>query len=522
MTRPQIKSLRQVLLVIAVALPAVLPPTAQAQRRVTFPPAKSPPAPAIKSPPRTATSGEETMILTDPGPTMRKTQIRTPPPPTNLTVMYKLIYGETLQYTYLDTGKTVKFEQWQSFRNDGAELMRQANLRLADGNNYQYATMPLDKGKFDPVDIPLLYMTGDYDFEFTKTEVEKLRKFLMDGGTIMFNAARGRDEFSRAVARQMKRVFPRKRFMKMSLDHPVYNAKYRINTVTAMISGTRSMEPPTVYSIDIGTRAAAILVPGGMGASWGGHKYHPQGKHIMGEPARRLGVNIIAYVLGSTEYGRFLAQRFPVYEGYTRPGDVVRFALVRYAGSWDVNPGIQNTILQGLHENTGIHVDYTPQVVDLADPHMGDYPLVFMTGHYDFELSNDQIENLQNYIARGGTLVASAAAGLKPFDLAFRREIKRVFPDNDLIRIPPSHEFFAMGWNPIGQVNYTPALLRDNPTLQYPVFYGIFVDKRPVVLYTPYDLLSALNRESNAYAKGLTSDDAMRVAANIFTFTLSH
>ena len=37
-----------------------------------------------KAPPKTQTGGEETDVIPDPGPTMRKTQERTPPPPTTL------------------------------------------------------------------------------------------------------------------------------------------------------------------------------------------------------------------------------------------------------------------------------------------------------------------------------------------------------------------------------------------------------------------------------------------------------
>ena len=54
-----------------------------AQRTVNFPPAEAPPPPPAKAPPRTQAGGEETDITIDPGPSMRKTQHRTPPPPTN-------------------------------------------------------------------------------------------------------------------------------------------------------------------------------------------------------------------------------------------------------------------------------------------------------------------------------------------------------------------------------------------------------------------------------------------------------
>lgn len=494
---------------------------AMAGREVSFPPPDSKPPPPVKSPPRTQTSGEDTGIIPDYGPTMRKTQERRPPPPTTLTVMYKVKYGESLSYTFPD-GRKQTFEQWESFKSDGYNLTRYVNDRLADGNNYVYATQPLSSPGFDPVDIPILYMTGDYDFALSEAEVANLRRFLLDGGTIIFNAARGLDEYNAAVAREMRKVFPQKRFMRVPLDHSIFNGRYRIHDVTTMINGVKTQQAPEIYSIDIGTRAAAIIIPGGMGAAWSGEEYHPAGKHIIGESAIRLGVNIVSYVLGNTEYGRFLAQQFPVYNGATQPGDVLKYAEARYAGAWGVNPALQNSVMRGIHDNTGIQVDYTPNYVDLDDEQIGSYPLVMMTGHYDFAWTSEEVANMRNYLMRGGTLFATAAAGLKPFDVGFRREIKRIFPDSDLVRIPPSHPMFAGGWNPIQTVQYTPSALSDDPLLQYPEFYAVFVDQRPVVIYTPYDVFSGLNRESNAYAKGLTSDDALRVAISITTYVMSH
>ena len=146
-----------------------------------------------------------------------------------------------------------------------------------------------------------------------------------------------------------------------------------------------------------------------------------------------------------------------------------------------------------------------------------------MTGHYDFQLTP----------GRGGgpgaaTCSAAAcwspasAAGLKPFDRAFRRELKKALPDAELLKLPPTHPLFAGGWNPIDRIAYTPPALQDDPTLEAPEFYGLFLDGRLAVLYSPYDLMSGVNRESNAYAKGVVADDALRLAINIITYALSH
>lgn len=494
---------------------------AQPARVVTFPPAESPPPPPVKAPPKTQASGEDTGVIPDAGPSQRKTQDRTPPPPTNLTIMYKVEYGTTLEYVHPD-GTVQKFDQWKSFPNDGANLVSYLNGRLKDGNNYQYATKPLASPGFDPVDIPLLYMAGDYDFVLRDSEVESIRKFLSEGGTILFNAARGRDEFNRAVAREMRRVLPGKPLMRLPPDHPIFNARYRISQVNLMVNGVQFQRPPEVYSMDIGTRAAAILVPHGLGTALSGEKYHPAGKHLVGESALRMSVNVLAYVLGSTEYGRFLAQEFPIYRGATRSGDVVRFAAVRYKGSWDVNPALQNTLLQGLKTNTNVDVDFAPHSVALDDAAAGNFPLLFMTGHYDFRLSQAEAEGLVKYLQRGGLLVASSAAGLKPFDRALRRELKKALPAADLIKLPPTHPLFSGGFSAIDRVTYTPAALKDDPSLENPDFYGLFLDGRLAVLYTPWDLMSGVNRESNAYAKGVAADDALRLTINIITHALSH
>ena len=494
---------------------------AMAQRVVSFPPAEAPPPPPAKAPPKTMAGTEDTDILPNVGPTMRRSQTRLPPPPTNLTVIYKIEYGEQLEYRHAD-GTVQKFEQWKSYANDAFNLVTLTNERLADGNNYQYATKPLASPGFDPVDIPILYMTGDYDFVLKDAEVENLRKFILGGGTIIFNAARGRDEFSRAVVREMRRVLPQKSFLRLPLDHPIFNCRYRLQNVMTLAQGTQSRQTPEIYSIDIGTRAAAILVPTGLGAALNASEYHIEGKHIVGESAKRLGVNLVAYMLGCTEYGRFLAQNFAIYSAKTRPGDVLSFAAVKYGGSWDLNPALQNSLLGAVKDNTGVDVDFTPRALALDDPQTGHHPLLFMTGHFDFRLTDGERAGLARYLARGGFLFVSAGAGLKPFDRAFRRELKEAIPGAELIQLPASHPVLAGGFNPVEKVAFTPPALKDDPTLETPLLYGLFLDGRLAIVYSPYDLMSGVNRESNAYAKGLTDTDALRVTLNVITYAMSH
>src|SRR6185437_7490428 len=106
----------------------------------------------------------------------------------------------------------------------------------------------------------------------------------------------------------------------------------------------------------------------------------------------------------------------------------------------------------------------------------------FMTGHYDFQFTPGEAAGLARYLNRGGLLVVSSGVGLKPFDKAFKRELKKVFPNAELLKLPPSHPLFAGGWNPIERVTFTAAAQRDNPTLDTPEFLGYFIDGRLAIL----------------------------------------
>ncbi len=60
-------------------------------------------------------------------------------------------------------------------------------------------------------------------------------------------------------------------------------------------------------------------------------------------------------------------------------------------------------------------------------------PFIFFTGSKDFVLSDKEVENLQKYIRVGGAIWGDSSVPGKgsAFDIAFRREMRRVMPDKD-------------------------------------------------------------------------------------------
>lgn len=86
-------------------------------------------------------------------------------------------------------------------------------------------------------------------------------------------------------------------------------------------------------------------------------------------------------------------------------------------------------------------------------------PFIFFTGHRDFTLTETEVQNLREYLQLGGAIWGDASLpGLRSrFDLAFRREMRKVIPDADkkFETLPPNHPIFGQSYWP--EVREVPA-----------------------------------------------------------------
>ena len=91
-------------------------------------------------------------------------------------------------------------------------------------------------------------------------------------------------------------------------------------------------------------------------------------------------------------------------------------------------------------------------------------PFIFFTGSRDFVLSEKEVANLQKYVRLGGAIWGDSSVPGRGsrFDIAFRREMKRVMPDKD-------KDFEALSPNdPMFQrAPYFPKIKQQPPGLNY-------------------------------------------------------
>ena len=153
-------------------------------------------------------------------------------------------------------------------------------------------------------------------------------------------------------------------------------------------------------------------------------------------------------------------------------------ALVKYSGGgdWYSNPTSLPNLIKYCNANINTKIKPKPATVEPSSPDLFSYPFVHMTGHGNVVFSHADVSNLRNYMTSGGFLHIDDNFGM---DQYIRKEIKKIFPNNDLVEIPSNHQIFQ---KPYLFSSGLPKIHEHDG--KRPQAFGIFIDNRLVLLYT--------------------------------------
>lgn len=200
------------------------------------------------------------------------------------------------------------------------------------------------------------------------------------------------------------------------------------------------------------------------------------------------------------------------------PVDGPRLALARLqydgGGDWYANPSSLTNLAAAVAERTTLDVDRTEARVTLTDERLWDYPFLHMTGHGNVAFTAIEVSRLREYLLRGGFLHVSDNYGL---DESFRREIKRVFPDRELVDVPLAHPVyhivydFPAGLPKIHEHDGKPAR-----------GFGIFVGNRLAVFYDQESDLGNGWEDVGTYNDPPELHElALRMGVNLFVYAVT-
>jgi hypothetical protein len=207
---------------------------------------------------------------------------------------------------------------------------------------------------------------------------------------------------------------------------------------------------------------------------------------------------ILSFLIGFTSFAQEIAQ-------------------VKYGGGgdWYANPTSLPNLIRFCNRNINTALSSKPATVEPSSPSLLSYPFIHMTGHGNVVFNAADVSNLKNYLESGGFLHIDDNYGM---DQYVRKEIKKIFPKNELIEIPSSHDIFK---KPFDFPSGLPKIHEHDG--KRPQALGIFIDTRLVLLYTfECDLSDGWEDPEVHNDPFIVREKALQMGANILNYVFKN
>ncbi len=163
---------------------------------------------------------------------------------------------------------------------------------------------------------------------------------------------------------------------------------------------------------------------------------------------------------------------------FSQIGFSQEIAIVKYkgGGDWYSNPTALPNLIKYCNANINTKINNKPKTVEVGSIDIFQYPLLHLTGHGNVFFSDEDAENLRDYLISGGFLHIDDNYGMEPY---ITKELKKVFPSTELIEIPTNHKIFNTAYK---FPNGLPKIHEHDG--KQPQAFGIFYKDRLVLLFT--------------------------------------
>jgi len=183
-------------------------------------------------------------------------------------------------------------------------------------------------------------------------------------------------------------------------------------------------------------------------------------------------------------------------------------------GDWYVGPTSMPNLLKQAGERLNMPVQADNVAVSISDPELFRYPMLFLTGHGQVRFKDHEINTLLIYLDNGGFLWVNDSYGI---DKYIRREIRRLYPDRELVLLPTDHPLFSMiydfkdGLPKIHEHDAKP-----------PAAYALFDKGRMKILYTYESDIGDGLEDAGIHTNDTPEirEKAMQMALNILVYVM--
>lgn len=191
-----------------------------------------------------------------------------------------------------------------------------------------------------------------------------------------------------------------------------------------------------------------------------------------------------------------------------------QIGILKYNGGGDWYSNLETSLpnlIRFTNQKLKTKISEEQAIVEVGSTEIYDYPFIHMTGHGNVVFNQQEVENLRTYLMAGGFLHIDDNYGMNDF---VRRELKKVFPNEELVEIPFNHPIYNQKYN---FPNGLPKVHEHdgNP----PLGLGIIKEGRLLVFYTTEcDLGDGWEDQEVHGDSEATRLKALQMGANILSF----
>lgn len=119
----------------------------------------------------------------------------------------------------------------------------------------------------------------------------------------------------------------------------------------------------------------------------------------------------------------------------------IKLAKLKYSGGgdWYANKTALPNLISFCNEEMNMAISPKEDIVEVGSSELYFYPYVYLTGHGNVVFSEEEADNLRNYLISGGFLHIDDNYGLDQF---IRLEMKKIFPELEFVELPFDHPIY--------------------------------------------------------------------------------
>ena len=346
-------------------------------------------------------------------------------------------------------------------------------------------------------DSQTLLISGSKAPKFDEKQLDKIRKFVYQGGTILSVAecgSRGR-AFDQAMRKHYAELFGPYELTPLSKEHPLYTVHFKLKRQTK------------IWAISNGVRVLALHTTADIVLPWQKNAVASRGKTF------ELGANINFFVNDRTMGRARATSAWPAASGAT-PSRTVAVARVKYDGNWEPEPlawrRMKLIMANKWQTNIKLGAPVTWQELDAKQ-----WPLAAVTGTGPLTLSGAEKGALKAYVQAGGTVLMDAAGGSEPFADSARELAQEMFGKDSVARLGAASPVYKMTGMEISSVKYRKGVAGGSTT---PRLRAATVGGRAAVFISGDDLTTGLLGCPAYGCKGYAPDSAVQLVRNIVLY----